>query len=337
MTRPVDVTVVVPAYNAAGTLPATLAALAAQRFAGTVEVLVVDDGSTDATAAVAEAAGATVLRQKNQGPATARNAGATAGHGDILVFTDADCEPHPDFLAELTRPLADPGVSGVQGAYRTRQPQLVARFAQAEFEDRYAFTARFPCLDLVATYAAAFRREVFLQEGGFDTSYPVANNEDTEFSYRLCRLGHRLVFAPKGLVFHRHPATLRKYLRIKFWRAYWRLAACRDHPEKVLRDGYTPGVVRLQTGLAGLLVLGLVFWPVTALGGGLAVTCGLGVLCSALPFAVFAAGRDRGVAVAAPALVLARSLAFAGGAGLAVLERLAGAVRARIRGRRGRS
>ncbi|EHJ45987.1 glycosyl transferase family 2 (plasmid) [Solidesulfovibrio carbinoliphilus subsp. oakridgensis] len=337
MPQSVDVTVVVPAYNAAATLPATLAGLAAQRFAGRVEVIVVDDGSTDATAAVAEAAGATVLRQKNQGPATARNAGATAGRGELLVFTDADCEPHPDFLAALTRPLADPGVSGVQGAYRTRQPQLVARFAQAEFEDRYAFTARFPCLDLVATYAAAFRRELFLQEGGFDTSYPVANNEDTEFSYRLCRLGHRLVFAPKALVFHRHPATLGKYLRIKFWRAYWRLAACRDHPEKVLRDGYTPGVVRLQTALAGLLALGLIFWPVTALGGVLALAGGVAVLCSALPFAAFAGKRDRGLAVAAPGLVLARSLAFAGGAAWAVLERLAGRACTLLRSRRGQS
>lgn len=333
----VNVTVVVPAYNAAATLPATLAGLAGQTFAGTVEVIVVDDGSADATAAVAAAAGATVIRQRNQGPATARNAGAAAGRGELLVFTDADCEPHPDFLAEITRSFADPGVSGVQGAYRTRQPQLVARFAQAEFEDRYAFTARFPCLDLVATYAAAFRRELFLREGGFDTAYPVANNEDTEFSYRLCRLGHRLVFAPQALVFHRHPATLAKYLRIKFWRAYWRLAACRDHPEKVFRDGYTPGVVRLQTGLAGLGGLGLVLWPTTGLGGGLALACGLGVLVSALPFAAFAARRDRGLALAAPALVLARSLAFAGGAGLAVLERLAGTVRARLRNRRGTS
>ncbi len=280
----------------------------------------VDDGSTDATARVAEGAGALVLRQPNQGPAAARNAGAAAASGAILVFTDADCEPHPDFLAEILRPFADPGVSGAQGAYRTRQTSVVARFAQVEFEDRYAFTARFPCLDLVATYAAAFRREVFLAQGGFDAAYPVANNEDTEFSYRLCRLGHRLVFAPRALVFHRHPATLRKYLRIKFWRAYWRLAACRDHPEKVLADGYTPGVVRLQTFLAGLFGLGLAAWPVA--GAGPALGAALAVLVSSLPFAAFAARRDRGVALAAPVLVFARSLAFAGGAALAVLERL---------------
>lgn len=318
-----SVTVVVPAYNAAATLPATLAALAAQTYAaGEVEVIVVDDGSRDATAAVAARYGVTVIRQTNQGPAVARNVGAAAGRGDILVFTDADCEPHPDFLTELLRPLDDPGVTGVQGAYRTRQRELVARFAQFEFEDRYAFTSRFPCLDLVATYAAAFRREVFLGQGGFDASYPVANNEDTEFSYRLCRLGHRLVFAPKALVYHRHPASLARYVRIKFSRAYWRLAACRDHPGKVWRDGYTPGIVRLQTGLAGLFGLGLALWPLVAPGGMVALGSGAILLASAAPFAAQAGKRDRSVALAAPGIVFARSLAFAAGAAWAVWGRL---------------
>ncbi len=329
-----DIAVVVPAYNAAATLPATLAALARQAYdAGAVAVVVVDDGSTDETAAVAARGGARVIRQENRGPAAARNAGAAATRGDILVFTDADCVPDPDFLAALTAPLAaDPDLAGVQGAYRTDQTALVARFAQVEFEDRYRHAARFPSLDLVATYAAAYRREVFAAAGGFDDAFTKADNEDTELSYRLCRLGHRLAFAPAARVAHRHPATVGRYLRIKASRAYWRLRACREHPEKLVRDGYTPPVVRAQTALAGLLVAGLALWPLAAVGGWLALAGAAGIAASSLPFARFAAGRDPAVARVAPLLVLGRSVAFAAGAGWAVAEGLA----ARLRRRRPR-
>lgn len=317
------IAVIIPAYNAARTLPATLDALAGQTYArGRVTVVVVDDGSTDDTAVVAARHGVVCLRQRNQGPAAARNAGAAAPEAReaaVVVFTDADCVPEPDFLETLVAPLvADAGLSGAQGAYITRQTALVARFAQLEFEDRYAFAARFPGLDLVATYAAAYRREVFCEAGGFSCDFTRADNEDTELSYRLCAAGHRFVFVPGAKVAHRHPATLRKYLRIKASRAYWRLRACREHPEKLVRDGYTPGVIRVQTALAGGLVLGLAALPLTTAGGMVALGCTLGVIVSGRPFRRFAARRDPAVARVAPVLVLARSLAFALGAGVGV-------------------
>ncbi|WP_300156696.1 glycosyltransferase [Solidesulfovibrio sp.] len=317
---PLDVAVVVPAYNAAATLPETLAALARQTYdAGRVEVVVVDDGSSDGTAAVAARFGITVVRQENRGPAAARNAGVAASAGHVVVFTDADCVPEPDFLAALVAPLlADPGVAGAQGAYRTTQTSLTARFAQCEFEDRYAYASRFPCLDLVATYAAAFRRDVFEAAGGFDAAFTKADNEDTELSYRLCRLGRRLVFAPEARVAHRHPATLGRYLRVKAGRAYWRLRACRNHPEKLVRDGYTPPVIRFQTALGAVCLGGVALWPV--LGGAVAAGAAAGIMLSSLPFARFAARRDSAVGLLAPGFVLARSLAFAAGA-------LAGAAR----------
>lgn len=318
-------TVVIPAYNAAATLGDALDALDAQTIPRSAfSVIVVDDGSSDATAALARGRGASVISQKNAGPAAARNAGAGAAPPDcdILVFTDADCAPAPDFLARLTAPLDDGAVVGVQGAYRTRQASLVARFAQIEFEDRYAYATKRPTIDLVATYAAAYRRAVFDGAGGFDTSFRAADNEDTELSYRLAAAGHRLVFAPDAVVYHRHPATLARYLRIKASRAFWRLRACREHPEKLVCDGYTPPVIRLQTVLAGLFALAACLAPFSRPAGLFALAALAALLASALPFARFAARRDPAVARLTPVLAALRSLAFAAGLAWGLAGRL---------------
>src|SRR5438270_189444 len=84
------------------------------------------------------------------------------------------------------------------------------------------------------TYPAAFRRAAFLAAGGFDERFPTANNEDVELSYRLAAQGARLVFAPTARVYHTHPATLGRYLRVKFGRGYWRTLVYRMYPGKAL-------------------------------------------------------------------------------------------------------
>ena len=101
------VSVIVPARDAAATLGGTLDALAAQELDDDLEVIVVDDGSGDATAAIAEAHPvATVVRQARAGPAAARNAGVAASRGALLAFTDADCRPQPGWLAAGSEALA---------------------------------------------------------------------------------------------------------------------------------------------------------------------------------------------------------------------------------------
>lgn len=305
------VSVIVPAYNAACTLPATLRALAAQTYPPErYEVIVVDDGSTDDTSALAMAHGARVLRQPHQSPAAARNAGACVARGEVLLFTDADCEPAEDWIAALVAAL-EPGVAGAKGVYQTRQRAVLPRFVQAEFEDKYARLAKHTWIDFVDTYSAAYRRIDFEAEGGFDPTFPTASAEDIELSFRMAAHGRRLRFVPGAVVYHQHPTTLYAYLRRKAVYGFWRGYVYRRHPGKVLRDSYTPRAVRLQIPLAGAGFLALLAtpwsgpWPFLVLWGLL--------LGTTLPFAWRARRFGLDTALVSPILVLARALVQFGG------------------------
>ena len=116
------ISVVIPAYNAGQTIEGCVRALQAQTTAEAVEVIVVDDASTDGTGALARAAGARVICEGKLGKSGARNAGARAAQGEILLFTDADCEALPDWVERMIAPLGrDREVVGVKGAYYSRQ------------------------------------------------------------------------------------------------------------------------------------------------------------------------------------------------------------------------
>lgn len=318
------VTVVVPAFNASSTLPLCLRALANQDYPREAyEVVVVDDGSTDETATIARSAGVRVLSQPNQGPAVARNAGVAAATGEIVLFTDADCAPAADWIRQMVAPLADPEIAGVKGSYRTQQRDVVARLAQCEFEERYDRLDRQPLIDFVDSYAAAFRIEALHRAGGFDPAFPRANNEDVDLSYRLARLGYRLVFNRQAVVYHRHVTSWRGYIWLKTRRGYWRIMALKAHPGKALSDSYTPQLLKLQALLmaaaTGMALGGIVWRP------GLTIAAGAlsALILSAFPFLRMVWQRDRGVAMWAIPFVLARSAAFACGiiAGLASLTR----------------
>jgi cellulose synthase/poly-beta-1,6-N-acetylglucosamine synthase-like glycosyltransferase len=298
--------VIVPAYNAAATLQACLDALESQTIPRhAYEVIVVDDGSTDATPDLLQKAEVTALHQPHASQAAARNRGAEAARGEILLFTDADCEPEADWIERMLAPFQEPGVAGVKGRYRTRQRSLVARFVQAEFEEKYARLARQDRIDFVDTHAAGYRRDLFLESGGFDVRFPV--DEDQELSFRLARAGHRLVFEPDAVVFHQHPERLWTYLWRKVHFARWKVLVVLLHPARAWRDSYTPLSQKLQMGLwalwlaaSGVALAGGTGW---GWAGGLA---GLG-LASSLPFVARTARTDPGVAAAAPLLLWGRA------------------------------
>ncbi len=255
--------VIIPAYNSEGTIGECVTALKNQKGVAknSYEIIVVDDGSADGTAQAAQKAGSKVFSQQNAGPAKARNLGAKKAKGKILLFTDADCIAEPNWLSQMLRPFENKEVAGVQGAYRTRQNSLVARFVQLEIEERYERMMRHAQeLDWIGSYSAAYRKEDFLGAGGFDESFPKASGEDPALSYKFAKMGKKLVFNPEAIVCHTHPDTIWKYFKTKFYRAFYRINLYSKHTDKIVSDSYTPKSIKLQIlgGYFGTLLVALV-------------------------------------------------------------------------------
>lgn len=306
--------VIIAAYNAARDLPACLSALDQQTLPrDEYEVIVVDDGSSDNTASVAEAAGARVLRLPHGGPAAARNAGAAIARAPIVVFTDADCEPVIDFLEHMLEVFAAPVVSGVRGVYRTQQKGLVARFIQLEYEERYQRIARYETahggINALDTSYCAYRRQVFLDEGGFDTRFLGAAGEDHELSFRLARAGYIFRLNQQAAVYHHHVASWRAYARRKFRIGYWKAFLTRQHPDYALADSHTTQSLKVQIGLVGLLLLALPVWLFWPAAGWAILALILTFLLSTLPFLGLVAQRDPAVLSVALPLLIVRALA----------------------------
>jgi glycosyltransferase involved in cell wall biosynthesis len=316
--------VIIPTYNSAGSLARCLAALRRQKTEAPYEVIVVDDGSTDDTGEVCRGFEARYLRQDNSGPAVARNLGVSEARGEIVLFTDADCEPEPDWLAEMLAPFGDLEVVAVKGAYRSRQPELVARLVQLEYEDKYRRLSRFRYIDFIDTYSAAYRRDVFVRYGGFDERYRTASVEDQELSFRLAEGGLKMAFNPRAIVWHTHVRGLAAYLRKKYKIGYWKSLLLRRHPGRVKGDTHTPASLKLQVALVPAILAGLVgglLHPALWTASGAAL---LASLASSLPFVRFAWSRDRQVALAAPLIFFGRSVALALGLIGGALHRQAG-------------
>ncbi len=305
------ISVVVPAHNAAACLPACLAALQQQSCAPD-EVIVVDDGSPDETAGVALSYGVQVIRQENRGPAAARNAGTAQARGELVLFTDADCEPAPDWVADMLRPFADPSVVGAKGVYRSRQREPMARLVQAEFEDKYARMRRRPDIDFIDTYSAAYRREALLQVGGFNEIFPPESAEDVELAFRLAEQGARLRFAPQAWVWHTHPTRLTHYLIRKARYGFWRALVYLLHPGKIGGDSHTDPTLKMQFALVALGALGVIGMVLDVRWLAVALVAGLGLVATTLPFAARTWPRDRLAALLALPVHSLRAVVQAG-------------------------
>src|SRR3954447_4975838 len=211
MTRP-TVAVVIPVRDGAGEIADCVEAVLAQT-ARPDELVVVDNGSSDGTAAVAAAAGAAVAHEPRPGSYAARNTGVAATTADIVVFTDADCLPEPHWLEELVTAFDDPDIGVGGGPVNPVQAASAAeRWALERGVLDQATAFRHPFMPYFATANAAYRRSVLVAVGGFDAQ--LASGGDVDACWRVQAMtDYRLRFVPGAVVRHRHRVRVRPLLR----------------------------------------------------------------------------------------------------------------------------
>jgi GT2 family glycosyltransferase len=210
----VPISIVVPVFDGAGTLAECLAALAAATAPGD-ELIVVDDGSRDRSADIAADAAAQVVRLPgNRGPAAARNAGARAARGDVLLFVDADVVVAPDAIERVRSTLAARSeLAAMFGSYddRPRAPDLVSQYRN--LLHRYVHQQASAEAFSFWSGCGAVRRAAFEEVGGFDERRWRWSIEDIELGYRLRAAGHRILLDKDLACTHLKRWTLASMLR----------------------------------------------------------------------------------------------------------------------------
>ncbi|GBD25089.1 Putative mycofactocin biosynthesis glycosyltransferase MftF [bacterium HR30] len=213
LSQPPKISVVICAYNAERTMDACLASLRELRYPN-YEVIVVNDGSTDGTEAIARRYPEfRLLSQPNKGLSAARNAGLEAARGEIVAYTDSDCVADPDWLTYLAYKFASSDFAGVGG------PNL----PPPEDSATAAYVAAAPggpthvlLDDEVAEHIPgcnmAFRKSALEHIGGFDPVHRAAG-DDVDVCWRLQDAGYRIGFSPAAQVWHFRRNTIRAYLK----------------------------------------------------------------------------------------------------------------------------
>jgi GT2 family glycosyltransferase/sugar lactone lactonase YvrE len=231
------VSVVVCAYNAADTLDDNLASLDKLTYPD-YEVIVVNDGSRDATGRIAgRHPRVRLIEVPNAGLSAARNVGLAEATGEIVAYTDADTRVDPDWLTFLVQPFLGSDVVGSGGpnVVPKDDPPIAQCIARAPggpthvlLDDRIA--------EHVPGCNMAFRRDALLAIGGFNPVYLRAG-DDVDVCWRLQARGWKIGFAPAALVWHHHRSSIQAYWRQQVGYGEGETWLMAHHPEKFL-DGH---------------------------------------------------------------------------------------------------
>ncbi|MET7273962.1 glycosyltransferase [Streptomyces flaveolus] len=230
VTRPVSV--IVPAYNEKECIANTLRSLA--RSTHPIEIVVVDDGSTDGTAEIAESLGlpnVRVVRQANAGKPAALNNGVRHARYDIVVMMDGDTVFEPDTVRHLVQPFADPGVGAVAGNAKVgNRRTLIGAWQHIEYVMGFNLDRRMydllRCMPTIPGAIGAFRREAVLEVGGMSEDTLA---EDTDITIALHRSGWRVVYQEHARAWTEAPGSLKQLWSQRYRWSYGTMQALWKH------------------------------------------------------------------------------------------------------------
>ena len=237
------VSIVIPTYNRARELERCLRSLFELDYpTGSIEIIVVDDGSTDNTYTViqpmileAEALGMElriVRHEKQQGVAISRNTGVQAAKHDLIAYLDSDCVASPTWLTELVPAFKDVRTAAVGGMIRAyERGSMLGRYEDTRSSLFMGKRPQQVCLEGPLTYlptaSLLIRRAIWQQLGGFA---PLTFGEDVDFCRRLLATGARILYLPHGIVYHDYRTTPAAFLRTRVAYASAEAALLQRHP-----------------------------------------------------------------------------------------------------------
>jgi cellulose synthase/poly-beta-1,6-N-acetylglucosamine synthase-like glycosyltransferase/peptidoglycan/xylan/chitin deacetylase (PgdA/CDA1 family) len=245
-----DVTIVIPAYNEEAGIAATVHTMAQSRYRGRLEIIVVDDGSTDRTAQIARSLGypfVRVITQRNAGKPGALNRGIRLAQSDILILVDGDTIFEPDTIGKLVAPLADPDVGAVSGNTKVfNRKGFLGRWQHLEYVVGFNLDRRmYDLLGVMPTVPGAigaFRRAALYQIRGVSHDTLA---EDTDLTMALCRSGWRVVYAPQAIAWTEVPATLRVLWKQRYRWCYGTMQAMWKHRHSFWERGLSGRLGRI--------------------------------------------------------------------------------------------
>jgi cellulose synthase/poly-beta-1,6-N-acetylglucosamine synthase-like glycosyltransferase/peptidoglycan/xylan/chitin deacetylase (PgdA/CDA1 family) len=273
------VSVIVPAYNEKEGIEAAVRSLALGDYPE-IEVVVVDDGSTDGTADIVEGLrlpNVRVVRVPNGGKPNALNTGIALARHDLIVTVDGDTIFEEDSIRRLVQPFADPTVGAVAGNVKVgNRASLVATWQHIEYVIGFNLDRRLyetlNCMPTVPGAIGAFRREALTKVGGISDETLA---EDTDVTMAMCREGWRVVYEEHAKAWTEAPTTLEQLYRQRYRWSYGTMQAMWKHRRALFDKGPSGRFGRVGLPFLALfgvalpmlapvvdimLVYGLVFW-----------------------------------------------------------------------------
>ncbi|MFH8657053.1 polysaccharide deacetylase family protein [Streptomyces afghaniensis] len=304
VTEPVSV--LVPAYNEAKCIENTVRSLAASDHP--IEVLVIDDGSSDGTARIVEAMGlpnVRVVRQLNAGKPAALNRGVANARYDLIVMMDGDTVFEPSTVRELVQPFGDPRVGAVAGNAKVgNKDTLIGAWQHIEYVMGFNLDRRMydvlRCMPTIPGAVGAFRRSALERVGGMSDDTLA---EDTDITMALHRDGWRVVYAENARAWTEAPETVQQLWSQRYRWSYGTMQAIWKHRRALVDKGPSGRFGRVGLPLVSLfmvvapllaplidvfLVYGLVFGPTQK-----TIMAWLGVLAIQAVCAAYAFRLDR--------------------------------------------
>ncbi|MGW1954294.1 glycosyltransferase [Streptomyces sp. NPDC001920] len=300
VTEPVSV--LVPAYNEAKCIENTVRSLMASEHP--IEVLVVDDGSSDGTARIVEGMGlpnVRVIRQLNAGKPAALNRGLANARYDLIVMMDGDTVFEPSTVRELVQPFGDPNVGAVAGNAKVgNRDSLIGAWQHIEYVMGFNLDRRMydilRCMPTIPGAVGAFRRSALERVGGMSDDTLA---EDTDITMAMHRDGWRVVYAEKARAWTEAPETVQQLWSQRYRWSYGTMQAIWKHRRALVESGPSGRFGRVGLPLVSLfmvlapllaplidvfLLYGLIFGPTQKTIGAWLGVLAIQLVCAAYAF-----------------------------------------------------